>query len=365
MIMQLNERYLRQMILPGFGQAGQDSLRSARVLLVGMGGLGCPALQYLAGSGVSNLGIIDPDHISISNLHRQLLFGENDLGKYKADVAAVRMKELDQELNITTYKIALSNNNALDIINQYDLVIDGTDNFTAKYLINDACRLLKKPMIYGAVNRFEGQVSVFNLFKGKDIAFSYRDLFPVTPLPGEIPSCEEAGVLGALPGIIGAIQAAEAIKIITGIGLPLQGTLFTYDLLQARSYEIAIIHKPTYHPNDEESFLQMNYAVTCGEETDIPEVSIREFLSHTGKPNVFVLDVRERHEFPVIDFADAQIPMSELETSLQTLPEKDIYVICHQGIRSIYAAQIIKAHRNLLVYSVKGGLTAYFNQIEA
>lgn len=364
MIMQTNERYQRQMILPGFGQAGQDSLSSARVLLVGMGGLGCPALLYLAGAGVGNLGIIDPDRISTSNLHRQLLFGEDDIGQYKVAVAAVRMKELNHALNITTHRMALSQNNALDIIRQYDLVIDGTDNFPAKYLINDACRLLKKPMIYGAVNRFEGQVSVFNLYSGDDVPYSYRDLFPQSPLPGEIPSCEEAGVLGVIPGIIGTLQAAEAIKLITGIGQPLHGILFTYDLLRAKSYEIAIIHHNTTHPNNEKSFLQMNYGKTCEEDPDIKEVSIQECLSHAGKPNVFVLDVRERHEYPAIDFADAQIPMSELESSLQSLPERDIYVICHQGIRSIYAAQIIKTQRNLTVYSVKGGLTAYFKQVE-
>lgn len=360
--MLLNNRYIRQMILPGFGQAAQEKLRAAKVLIVGMGGLGCPVLPYLAGAGVGSIGIMDGDTVSMSNLHRQVLFTEEDIGSNKATVAAAKLQLQDPEISVAVYPYPLTNQNALDIIGQYDLVIDGTDNFAAKYLINDACVLLEKPFIYGAVSRFQGQVSVFNIPVADGRPLNYRDLFPVSPRPGEIQSCEETGVIGVLPGIIGTMQAAEAIKLITGLGDLLYGRLLNYDVLQARSYEIRLSHHPNAIVIDQDSFLQMNYAFDCEDEEDIPEINVTEFNRLVQQPNVFVLDVRERHEYPSIDFSDAQIPMSELQTSLATLPEKEICVICHQGIRSVYAAQLIRARRNLPVYSLKGGLTAYFNQ---
>lgn len=359
--MLLNNRYIRQMILPGFGQAAQEKLRAAKVLIVGMGGLGCPALPYLAGAGVGSIGIMDGDTVSMSNLHRQVLFTEADIGSNKATVAAAKLQLQDPEINVAVYPFPITNQNALDIIAQYDLVIDGTDNFAAKYLINDACVLLEKPFIYGAVSRFQGQVSVFNMPVAEGRPLNYRDLFPVSPGPGEIQSCEETGVIGVLPGIIGTMQAAEAVKLITGLGELLYGRLLNYDVLQARSYEILLSHHPNTIIIDQDSFMQMNYAYDC-EEEDVPEINVVEFNRLVQQPNVFVLDVRERHEYPPIDFSDAQIPMSELQTSLATLPEKEICVICHQGIRSVYAAQLIRARRNLSVYSLKGGLTAYFNQ---
>lgn len=360
--MLLNNRYIRQMILPGFGQEAQEKLRAAKVLIVGMGGLGCPALPYLAGAGVGTIGIMDGDTVSLSNLHRQVLFTEEDIGSNKATVAAVRLRLQDPEIKVAVYPYSLTNQNALDIIGQYDLVLDGTDNFAAKYLINDACVLLKKPFIYGAVSRFQGQLSVFNMPVAEGRPLNYRDLFPVSPRPGEIQSCEETGVIGVLPGIIGTMQAAEAVKLITGLGELLYGRLLNYDVLQARSYEIRLSLQPEIPVIDQDSFLQMNYAFDCEEEEDVPEINVAEFNRLVQQPNIFVLDVRERHEYPTIDFSDAQIPMSELQSSLETLPEKEILVICHQGIRSVYAAQLIRARRNLFVYSLKGGLTAYFNQ---
>ncbi len=360
--MLLNNRYIRQMILPGFGQEAQEKLRAAKVLIVGMGGLGCPVLPYLAGAGVGTIGIMDGDAVSMSNLHRQVLFTEENIGTNKATVAAAKLQLQDPEIKVAVYPYLLTNQNALDIIAQYDLVIDGTDNFAAKYLINDACVLLKKPFIYGAVSRFQGQVSVFNIPVADGRSLNYRDLFPVSPRAGEIQSCEETGVIGVLPGIIGTMQAAEAIKLITGLGDLLYGRLLNYDLLQARSYEIRLTHQLEIPVIDKDSFLQMNYAFDCDDEEDVPEINVTEFNRLVHQPNVFVLDVRERHEYPAIDFSDAQIPMSELQTSLAILPEKEICVICHQGIRSVYAAQLIRARRNLPVYSLKGGLTAYFNQ---
>lgn len=353
------------MILPGFGQAAQDKLRAAKILIIGMGGLGCPALLYLAGAGIGTIGIMDGDTVSMSNLHRQLLFNESCIGKNKAAAAANNIQLLDAEITLTVYPFALNNQNALEIINGYDIVIDGTDNFSAKYIINDACVLLQKPFVYGAVSRYQGQVSVFNLPSEQGRSLNYRDLFPTAPVPGEIQSCEETGVLGVLPGIIGTMQASETIKLITGIGDTLYGRLYNYDILQARSYEIVLTHHPDVTMIGIDDFRQMDYDFTCIDDgDDIPEITIKEFNRLKQEPNVFVLDVRERHEYPVIDFSDAQIPMSELHTSFAKLPEKEICVICHQGIRSVYAAQLIRTARNLPVYSLKGGLIAYFNQQE-
>ena len=362
--MQDNNRYIRQMILPGFGVPAQEKLRAAKVLLVGVGGLGCPALPYLVGAGVGHIGIIDADVVSMSNLHRQLLFTEADIGRKKVEAAAAKMKLLNRQVHMEVFPFSLTNQNALEMIGSYDLVIDGTDNFSAKYIINDACVIMGKPFVYGAVSRYEGQVSVFNRQTPGERSINYRDLFPVPPLPGEIQSCEEAGVLGVLPGIIGTMQAAEAIKLITGIGQSLYGRLYNYDLLQGRGYEIKLSARPDVTIIDRETFQQMDYAFDCEYQDDIPEINVAEFNRLSAQPNVFVLDVRERHEYPAIDFSDAQIPMSELQTAMANLPEKEICVICHQGIRSVYAAQLIKAKRNLTVYSLKGGLTAYFNQQE-
>ena len=354
-----NDRYQRQMILPGFGLAAQEKLLAAKVLIVGMGGLGCPVLQYLTGAGVGHIGIMDADRISLSNLHRQILFNESEIGFLKVDRAAEKMRLLNADVNIETYPFQLSQSNALEILSKYDLVIDATDNFPAKYLINDACIVAQKPFVFGAVSRYEGQVSVFNLATLEKRLINYRDVFPVAPPPGEVPGCAEAGVMGALPGIIGTMQAAEAIKIITAIGNPLHGRLYHYNLLQGQGYEIDISSSENKTVMNEKIFLENVYDVK-EDEADVPEISVTEFKRLMKLPGVFVLDVRERHEYPSIDFADAQIPMSELQTKMHEIPEKEICIICHQGIRSLYAAQQITKQRNLTVYSLKGGLTAYF-----
>jgi molybdopterin/thiamine biosynthesis adenylyltransferase/rhodanese-related sulfurtransferase len=367
-----NERYSRQMILPGFGLAAQEKLRAAKVLLVGLGGLGCPALQYLVGAGVGSIGIMDADKVSISNLHRQLLYSETDIGQLKTTVAAKKILEQNAAISIEIYAYAINKQNALQIIKDYDLVIDGTDNFSAKYLINDACVLLNKPWIYGAVYRYEGQVSVFNLgsLPLTQPLINYRDIFPQKPYNGEIASCEAAGVLGVIPGIIGTMQAAEAIKIITGIGKPLYGRMFNYNLLEGNSYEIEMVKIKDVPTIDQAFFNTMNAdisaVVDCDPlDIDIEEIDTASFIQLRTNPNVFVLDVRERHEYPAIDFSHAQIPMSELQQAIFDLPEKELCIICHQGIRSIYAGQLIRAKRNLKVYSLKGGLTAYFNKVKA
>lgn len=353
------DRYQRQMILPAFGLAAQEKLLAAKVLIVGMGGLGCPVLQYLVGAGVGNIGIMDADKISLSNLHRQLLFNESEIGLLKVNQAAAKMRLLNSDVTIEIYPFHMDQSNARSIISKYDLVIDATDNFPAKYLINDACLILKKPFVFGAVSRYEGQVSVFNLEILGERPVNYRDLFPEAPMPGEVPSCAEAGVIGVLPGIIGAMQAAEAIKMITGIGNPLNGRLYHYNLLQGQGYEIEITASANNIEMNEEIFLENSYN-DMDDQIDIPEISVMEFNRMRALPEVFVLDVRESHEYPPIDFSDAQIPMSELQNKMHEIPEKEICIVCHQGIRSVYAAQQISKQRNLKVYSLKGGLTAYF-----
>lgn len=377
-------RYIRQMILPGFGEAAQQRLSNARVLIVGMGGLGCPVLQYLAGAGVGTIGIVDADKVSLSNLHRQVLFDEADIGHLKVKVAAQKIRKLNSNIQLIEYPIRLSKENAISIIDSFDWVIDATDNFSAKYLINDVCVLLNKTWIYGAVSAFEGQVAVWNITHMPE-PVNYRHLFPQQPLPNEFASCEETGVIGVLPGIVGAMQAAEAIKLITGLGNTQQSRLLNYQFLTGTWYEIALTANSQALVIDEAFFTATDYEMDLNnrwdkdnqakgdavnsaddvdyDEVDIDEIDVQSLLAAQSLSNTFILDVREFHEYPKLDFIHAQIPMSILKESLDQLPEQPIYIICHQGIRSVYAAQYIKLHKGVETYSVKGGVTAYFNAI--
>lgn len=361
-------RYIRQMILPGFGADAQQKLAEAKVLIVGMGGLGCPVLQYLAGAGVGSIGIMDPDQVSLSNLHRQVLFNESDIGQLKVKVASQKIKKLNSEVQLIEYPFQLSKDNALSIIEQFDCVVDATDNFGTKYLINDVCVVLNKPWVYGAVSGYEGQVAVLNNIHMPE-PVHYRHLFPQQPLQNEFASCEETGVIGVLPGIIGTLQAAEAIKWITGLGKEQNGSLLNYHFLSGSWYAIALSVNPQVPVVDESFFYKTNYEMEPMneeedlEDIDIAEIDIRQFLQIQEQPGHFILDVRELHEYPTVDFVHARIPMSVLKESLDQLPQQPVYIICHQGIRSVYAAQYIKLHKGVETYSVKGGLTAYFNAV--
>ena len=357
------ERYIRQSILPGFGPEAQSKLAAAQVLVIGAGGLGCPVLQYLAAAGIGNLAVMDADTVSISNLHRQVLFTEADLGINKAEAAVARLRLHNSEIQLSAYPFALTRFNALDILEKYDLIIDATDNFVAKYLVNDACVLLHKPFVYGAVSGYQGQVCLFNVHRPvnqEERPVNYRDLFPVPPAAGEILTCAQTGVLGPLCGIIGNIQAAEAIKYITGIGHLLEGRLFTYHLAEARGYEIQLKTDPLNGAMDRETFYQLDMEMPCDDPDDIPEIQVDAFKKLCHDPGNYIVDVREYREYPPIDFADARIPMSELDKAIDGLPQKSIYLLCHQGVRSIHAARMIRERRNLPVFSLKGGLTAYF-----
>ncbi len=302
----LYERYQRQIILKGFGEPAQRKLLLAKVVVIGAGGLGCPALQYLVAAGVGTIGIADADVVSLSNLHRQVLYSTNDIGLQKVEVAASKLRLLNSDTKIISHAVRLDNTNALGLIREYDLVIDGTDNFASRYMINDACVLLSKPLVYGAVSQYEGQVAVFNsqILRDDNSSVNYRDLFPHPPHDSEVANCAEAGVLGVLPGIIGTMQAAEAIKLITGIGTPLTNKLLTYNVLTNGMYEVSLTPSgrgKDLLPENEAAFLKMDYADACHtKESSVIEIDAKQFNELRKKPSSIVIDVREMGEPPVV-----------------------------------------------------------------
>jgi molybdopterin/thiamine biosynthesis adenylyltransferase/rhodanese-related sulfurtransferase len=358
------QRYQRQLLLNELGQSGQDKLQHAKVLVIGAGGLGCPALQYLAAAGIGDIGIVDADLIDLTNLHRQILYTMQDIGQPKATTAARKLQDLNPDIQITPFDLFLTNQNALEIVAEYDIVIDGSDNFTTRYLLNDACVMLGKPLVYGAVMRFEGQVGVFNL-ASKDVkhATNYRDLFPAPPNNSSAFSCNEVGVLGVLPGIIGMLQATEAIKIVTGIGTPLCNTILTYNALQNSFYEFEIsarLSTITDIPIDKTAFELYDYQGFCNAQEDVAEISPEAFnilLQNIGE--VSIIDVREQHELPIIDqFPCSKIPFSMFESNLSSISEqKTIIVFCQTGVRSISAARLLqRKYASASIYSLSGGV---------
>src|SRR5437867_6115833 len=297
------ERYQRQILLKEFDETGQQKLLQAKVLVIGGGGLGCPALQYLVAAGVGTIGIVDDDIVTLTNLHRQILYSTNDIGFSKAERATFKLQQLNPDIAITPYNFRLTNKNALEIIPGYDIVIDGTDNFSSRYMINDACVLLNKPLVYGAISRFEGQVGVFNCKPDdKIMGVNYRDLFPHPPKEGTILNCAEEGVLGVLPGIIGCMQASETIKLITGIGNPLINRLLTYNALTNQFYELALSpNKETAAliPKDEEAFANTDYDWLCSTHANNNfEIDPLYFDALRNEKNITIIDVREYGEIP-------------------------------------------------------------------
>ncbi len=361
-----HERYSRQMSLKGFGEA-QAKLQSAKVLVTGAGGLGCPALQYLAAAGVGTIGIVDDDVVSLSNLHRQTLYTTEDVGAFKVEKAALRLKAMNPGVTINPYRIRLKKEVALDIIGLYDLVVDGTDNFASRYMINDACILMGRPLVYGAVSQYQGQVAVFNANSVERIESStnYRDLFPHPPKDSEVPSCAEAGVLGVLPGIIGTMQAAEAIKIITGIGKPLINRLLIYNLLTNQFYDLNITPSADHNtlPKNEEQFLAMEYEEVClTESKDVIEIDATQFEALINQPSTIVIDVREKAELPFVsNFKHVQIPMSVFAEQLERIEQSTVVLFCQHGIRSLYAAELVYEAfgSSKQVYSLRGGLVKW------
>lgn len=356
----ISNRYQRQISLKGFGKTGQDKLSDSRVLVVGVGGLGCAALQYLAAAGTGTIGLLDFDVVQVSNLHRQVLFMENDLGKSKTAVARERLKQQNSEINLVEYNLRLTTENCLEIFEEYELILDGTDNFSTRYMINDACVLLGKPLIMGAISEYQGQVSIFNADGRSSV--NYRDLFPQPPQANEILNCAEAGVLGILPGIIGVQMASEAIKLITGIGSPLINRLFTYDALSNETMVFSLdknAESDAVIPANREVFRQTDYQWLCGESGGEPEITEEDFLHLIGEEGVQCIDVREYGEEPLPEsFEYIQIPLSQLKERKNEITGSVLLLFCQSGIRSKKAVDMLK-DANLpgrKLYSLAGGI---------
>ena len=363
----LYERYHRQIILPEFGEEGQQKLLRAKVLVIGAGGLGCPALQYLTAAGVGTIGIVDDDVVALNNLHRQVLYSVNDIDLSKAERAANILQQLNPEIKIIPYNERLTTQNALMIIDEYDIIIDGTDNFSTRYMINDACVLLNKPLVYGAISQFEGQVSVFSShrLKGGDEPVNYRDLFPDPPIDGEVLNCAEAGVLGVLPGIIGTMMANETIKLITGIGEPLIDQLLTYNALNNQVYLLNLsARKETRSliPKDEKQFLQTDYEWLCAAPVQRNEIGSDIFDKLIANGNVDVVDVREPHEIPTVnEFSHIKIPLGRLADNSSVIKSDTVIAFCQSGKRSLQAAKVLSGifGEKKKVYSLRGGIVQW------
>ncbi|MCW9708008.1 molybdopterin-synthase adenylyltransferase MoeB [Fodinibius salsisoli] len=372
--------YSRHLSIPEFGMEGQKKLKAAKVLAVGTGGLGAPMLQYLAAAGVGTIGIVDFDKVEASNLHRQVLFGDSDVGRPKVEVAKERLLQNNPYININVHEVRLTSENALDIIKDYDVVADGTDNFPTRYLINDACVMLDKPNVHGSIFQFEGQISVFNYEDEEgNRGPNYRDLFPEPPPPGLVPSCAEAGVLGVLPGIIGSLQASEVIKIITGIGDPLAGQLFLFDAQDFSTRKVKITKNednPLTGKNPSITEL-IDYEAFCGipsngeaeeeEASEVPEVSVTEYKSwlDTGE-DVQLIDVREPYEAEIAEIGGDLIPLKTvLDHADDISRNKKVVVHCRSGARSADAIkQLQEKHGFDNLYNLKGGILAWSEQID-
>jgi len=357
-------RYSRHLILPDVGLEGQKKLKAARVLLVGAGGLGSPAALYLAAAGVGTIGLVDFDVVDKTNLQRQILHGTSTVGTSKLESAAARIHDLNPNVRVEPFETRLTSENALDIIRDFDVVADGTDNFPTRYLVNDACVLLDKPNVYGSIFRFEGQASVFHARRGP----CYRCLYSEPPPPGLVPSCAEGGVLGVLPGIIGSIQAMETIKLILGVGEPLIGRLVLFDALKLQFRELRLEKDPDCpvcgrHPT---ITALIDYEAFCGigaePSYEGAEISAEQLKDEWHRnPELLVIDVRDPHEHAIAHIEGARlIPLSELPDRLGELDgHREIVTHCHHGARSLKALEILKAAGFPKVRSLRGGIDAW------
>lgn len=349
--------------MPELGEEGQLKLKQAKVLVIGAGGLGCPVLQYLAAAGIGTIGIVDGDVVEESNLHRQILFSVNDLKQSKAEVAAKKLRLLNPHIEIIAHNEFLDSDNALEIISEYDIVADGTDNFATRYLVNDACVIAGKVNVFASILKFQGQVTVFNNNSEENRGVNYRDLFPTPPKAGSIPSCAEAGVLGALPGLVGTIQANEVIKLITGIGSTLSGELLTIDALSMNTFKLKLAIDPNQSPITE----LIDYELFCGtKQDDKAEITVSEFkaLKQSGEP-FYILDVREQSEYDFANLGGKLIPLSQIEERSNEIPkDKKVIVHCKMGGRSAQAIQTLKDKGFDNLINLKGGIIAYAQEID-
>ncbi len=341
-------RYKRQIILPELGIAGQQKLKNARVLMVGAGGLGCPVLQYLVAAGVGFIGIVDDDTVDETNLHRQILYSAEDIGKNKAQVAVEKLSVINPHVKFSAYPVRLSMQNADQLFRTYDLVIDGSDNFPTRYLVNDTCAVLNLPLVFGSLFKFEGQVSVFNYCGGPD----YRSIFPEPPGIDEVPNCAEIGVIGVLPGIIGTYMANEAIKVICEMGEVLSGRLLCINALDGTSNIFKIANSSG--SEQKKHSIQAGTINKTGDEITAEELI---HLQNNKAEEVYLVDVRENYEFEDHNLGGVNIPLYELQDRINELPEDmTIVFYCQTGQRSKMAVQLLKEIFKAKVYSLKGGM---------
>jgi molybdopterin/thiamine biosynthesis adenylyltransferase/rhodanese-related sulfurtransferase len=356
-------RYSRHFVLSDFGSEGQKKLKNSTVFVIGAGGLGCPVLLYLAAAGAGSITIIDDDVVSLSNLQRQILFTTDDLNLSKAETAAKKISSLNPTIKVSYVRDRVTTENALTMLARADVVVDCTDNFPTRYLVNDACVLLDKPLVYGSVFRYEGQVAVFNYKQG----VNYRDFYPLPPDPQSVPNCEEGGVLGVLTGIIGSIQANETIKIITGFAEPLSGHVLVFDSMTLESLRIKIANQ-----NSRKSIKSLiNYDDFCGiptpKQSTMKEVTVQELKALKDSGTDFqLIDVREPHEFDICNLDGELIPQGEIPSSVERISkDKQVVIHCRSGARSGNMVQWLeKNHGFTNLYNLKGGVLAWAKEVD-
>ena len=364
-------RYSRHLIMPEVGMEGQLKLKAARVLCIGTGGLGSPLALYLAAAGVGTLGLVDFDVVDYTNLQRQILHFTADVGRKKLDSAADKLRAINPFINLRTFDTFLNSENAMDLFSQFDIIADGTDNFPTRYLVNDACVLSGKPNVYGSIFRFEGQASVFATKEGP----CYRCLYPEPPPPGLVPSCAEGGVLGILPGLVGVIQATEVIKLILGAGDPLIGRLLLIDALGMKFRELKLRKNPDCpacgtHPTVTKLIDYEEFCGVRGEEktvtTGVPEIQVEDLKKRLdAKDDVFVLDVREPHEYQICNLGGHLIPLGDLSKRVSELDSsREIVVHCKMGGRSAKAVEFLQQAGFAKVKNLAGGITAWSDRVD-
>jgi molybdopterin/thiamine biosynthesis adenylyltransferase/rhodanese-related sulfurtransferase len=365
-------RYSRHLIMPEVGMEGQLKLKAAKVLLIGTGGLGAPLGLYLTAAGVGNIGLVDFDVVDFTNLQRQVTFGTTDVGKPKTEAARARLGNLNPDVHITTYEMKLTSENALELFQDYDIIVDGTDNFPTRYLVNDACILLGKPNVYGSIFRFEGQVTIFGMPDGP----CYRCLYPEPPPPGLVPSCAEGGVLGVLPGIIGSLQAMETIKLIIGRGEPLVGRLLLFDALAPKFRELKLrknshcpmcgAHRKIHQLIDYNEFCGIRGEEEPEMDLNVPEITARELKQRLDQGDqLFILDVREPHEYQICNLKGHLIPLGELPRRVHELDSShEIIAHCRSGKRSAQAVDFLRRAGFRKVQNLRGGILSWSTEVD-
>jgi adenylyltransferase/sulfurtransferase len=366
-------RYSRHLIMPEVGMEGQLKLKAAKVLLIGTGGLGAPLGLYLAAAGVGKLGLVDFDVVDFTNLQRQVTFGTSDVGKAKSEAARVRLSNLNPDIEIEAFETKLTSENALQLFRDFDIIVDGTDNFPTRYLVNDASILLGKPNVYGSIFRFEGQITVFGMPDGP----CYRCLYPEPPPPGLVPSCAEGGVLGVLPGIVGSIQAMETIKLILGRGRNLTGRLLLFDALEMAFSEVKLRKNPNCplcgtHRTINKLIDYYEFCGVRGEEAPapdlkVPEITPRELKARLDRgDSLFILDVREPHEYQICNLRGRLIPLGELPRRAHELDSsQEIVAHCRSGKRSAEAVDFLRKAGFRKIHNLKGGILAWSDEVDS